>query len=77
VAAADTAALIARLVSAGIPVSEISPERRSLEDLVLSLTSDGADRVDRPGDAGQPGDTGRPGDAGQPEAAGRPEGGSR
>ena len=47
VAAADAAALNARLVGAGIPVSEISAERRSLEDLVLSLTTASADRVDR------------------------------
>jgi ABC-type multidrug transport system ATPase subunit len=44
----DAAALNARLVAAGIPVEELWPERRSLEDLVLSLTSAGADRVDRP-----------------------------
>jgi ABC-type multidrug transport system ATPase subunit len=42
----DAAALNARLVAAGIPVDELAPERRTLEDLVLSLTSDGADRVD-------------------------------
>ena len=47
VTAPDTAALNARLVGAGIPVSEIGPERRSLEDLVLSLTTASADRVDR------------------------------
>jgi ABC-type multidrug transport system ATPase subunit len=42
----DAAALNARLVAAGIPVDELAPERRTLEDLVLSLTSAGADRVD-------------------------------
>jgi ABC-type multidrug transport system ATPase subunit len=47
VTAPDAAALNARLVGAGIPVSEIGPERRSLEDLVLSLTTARADRVDR------------------------------
>jgi ABC-type multidrug transport system ATPase subunit len=47
VTAPDAAALNARLVGAGIPVSEISAERRSLEDLVLSLTTASADRVDR------------------------------
>ena len=47
VTAPDAAALNARLVGAGIPVSEIGPERRSLEDLVLSLTTASADRVDR------------------------------
>jgi ABC-type multidrug transport system ATPase subunit len=53
--AADAAALNARLVGAGIPVAEIGAERRSLEDLVLSLTTASADRVDRvprTGDAG-------------------------
>jgi ABC-type multidrug transport system ATPase subunit len=44
----DAAALNARLVAAGIPVDELRLERQSLEDLVLSLTSAGADRVDRP-----------------------------
>ncbi len=44
----DAAALNARLVAAGIPVEELRLERQSLEDLVLSLTSAGADRVDRP-----------------------------
>jgi ABC-2 type transport system ATP-binding protein len=47
VSAADPAAVNARLVAADVPVSEIGPERHSLEDLVLSLTSAGADRVDR------------------------------
>jgi ABC-type multidrug transport system ATPase subunit len=47
VTAPDAAALNARLVGAGIPVSEIRSERRSLEDLVLSLTTASADRVDR------------------------------
>jgi ABC-type multidrug transport system ATPase subunit len=45
--AADAAALNAALVGAGIPVTEIGAERRSLEDLVLSLTTASADRVDR------------------------------
>jgi ABC-type multidrug transport system ATPase subunit len=51
VTAADPAALNARLVTAGIRVTGISPERRSLEELVLSVTSSGSDRIDR---AGQP-----------------------
>ncbi len=51
VTAPDSAALNARLVAAGIPVEELRPERQSLEDLVLSLTSAGADRVDRPAGA--------------------------
>jgi ABC-type multidrug transport system ATPase subunit len=52
VAGADPAQLNARLVTAGLRVTEIRPERRSLEDLVLELTGPGADRVDRdPGHA--------------------------
>ena len=49
----DPAELNTRLVTAGLRVTEIRPERRSLEDLVLELTGPGADRVDR--EAGQPG----------------------
>jgi ABC-type multidrug transport system ATPase subunit len=68
--AADAAALNARLVGAGIPVAEIGAERRSLEDLVLSLTTASADRVDRvprtgaagPGPEAAPG----PGDDAEP-----------
>jgi ABC-2 type transport system ATP-binding protein len=44
---ADPAELNTRLVTAGLRVTEIRPERRSLEDLVLDLTGPGADRVDR------------------------------
>jgi len=44
----DPAALNARLVAAGIPVAELVPERRSLEQVVLELTGHGADRVDAP-----------------------------
>ena len=58
IAAPDAAALNARLVSAGFPVDELRPERRSLEDLVLSLTSAGADRVDRPAAGGSQTGTG-------------------
>jgi ABC-type multidrug transport system ATPase subunit len=51
----DPAALNARLVKAGVRVTGISPERRSLEELVLAVTSSGSDRVDRPAPkAGQP-----------------------
>ena len=53
VAGADPAELNARLVAAGLRITEIRPERRSLEDLVLQLTSPGADRIDR--DPDQPG----------------------
>jgi ABC-type multidrug transport system ATPase subunit len=57
VAEADPAAVNARLVSAGLRVSEIGPERRSLEDLMLSVTGSGSDRIDaahraRPGRSG-------------------------
>jgi ABC-2 type transport system ATP-binding protein len=48
----DPAALTTRLVTAGLRVIEIRPERSSLEDLVLELTGPGTDRIDR--GAGQP-----------------------
>jgi ABC-type multidrug transport system ATPase subunit len=85
VAAPDPAALNARLVAGGIPVDELRPERRSLEDLVLSLTSAGADRVDRPaGPAAAAGSEPEDGASSGPEAgpgeataADLTEGGSR
>ncbi len=46
VADADTAALNSRLVAHGVRVTEIAAERRSLEDVVLSVTGSGSDRVD-------------------------------
>jgi ABC-type multidrug transport system ATPase subunit len=46
VADADPAAVNSELVSAGVRVTEVSVERRSLEDLVLSVTGAGSDRVD-------------------------------
>ena len=46
VTAADPAAVNARLVAAGLRVTEIAAERRSLEDVVLSVTSSGSDRFD-------------------------------
>jgi ABC-2 type transport system ATP-binding protein len=53
VAEADPAELNARLVAAGLRITELHPERRSLEDLVLELTGPGADRIslalDKPG----------------------------
>ena len=49
VAEPDAAELNARLVTAGIRVTEISAERHSLEGLVLAVTSSGSDRVSRPG----------------------------
>jgi ABC-2 type transport system ATP-binding protein len=42
----DTAALNSRLVAHGVRVAEIAAERRSLEDVVLSVTGSGSDRVD-------------------------------
>ncbi|HEY7324346.1 MAG TPA: ABC transporter ATP-binding protein, partial [Streptosporangiaceae bacterium] len=39
-------AVNAELTAAGLRVTEIGPERRSLEDLVLSVTSAGSDRFD-------------------------------
>jgi ABC-2 type transport system ATP-binding protein len=59
VADADPAEVNARLVAAGLRVSEIGPERRSLEDLMLSVTGSGSDRIDV---------TGR--DSAKPEPAG-------
>jgi ABC-2 type transport system ATP-binding protein len=44
---ADPAALNARLVGAGLRVAEIAAERRSLEDVVMAVTTAGSDRVDR------------------------------
>ncbi|WP_305788674.1 ABC transporter ATP-binding protein [Symbioplanes lichenis] len=43
---ADAAALNSELVAAGIPVTEITVERRSLEQVVLDVTSTSSDRVD-------------------------------
>jgi len=45
---ADAAELNGRLVGEGLRVAEIGPERRTLEDVVLAVTSSGSDRVDRP-----------------------------
>jgi ABC-2 type transport system ATP-binding protein len=47
VADADVALVNAQLVAAGLRVAEIGPERRSLEDLVLSVTGSGSDRFGR------------------------------
>ena len=46
VADAEPAAVNAELTAAGLRVTEIGSERRSLEELVLSLTSAGSDRFD-------------------------------
>ena len=42
----DPAGLNARLVEAGVRVTGLAPERRTLEDAVLELTSAGSDRID-------------------------------
>jgi ABC-2 type transport system ATP-binding protein len=47
VAEADPAKVNSRLVAAGLRITEIQSERRSLEDIVLDLTGPGADRIDR------------------------------
>jgi ABC-type multidrug transport system ATPase subunit len=47
IADADVALVNAQLVRAGLRVNEIGPERRSLEDLVLSVTGAGSDRFGR------------------------------
>jgi ABC-2 type transport system ATP-binding protein len=44
---ADAAELNALLVAAGLRVVELAPERQSLEDVVLEVTSSGSDRVDK------------------------------
>jgi ABC-type multidrug transport system ATPase subunit len=43
----DPAVLNALLVEAGVRVSEIAAERRTLEQVVLEVTSHGSDRIDR------------------------------
>jgi ABC-type multidrug transport system ATPase subunit len=44
----DAAGLNAELVAAGVPIAEIRPLRRTLEEVVLAATTASADRVDRP-----------------------------
>ena len=41
----DVAALNARLVGAGLRVSSIGPQQRTLEDIVLSVTGAGSDQI--------------------------------
>jgi ABC-type multidrug transport system ATPase subunit len=53
VAEPDPAQVNAELVTAGLRVTEIGPERRSLEELMLAVTGSGSDRIDRP-DEGEP-----------------------
>jgi ABC-2 type transport system ATP-binding protein len=47
VRAEDAAQLNASLVAAGLAVSELAAERRTLEDAVLAATTAGADRLER------------------------------
>jgi ABC-2 type transport system ATP-binding protein len=44
----DSAALNLRLVSGGVRVRELAPERRTLEEVVLAATGSGSDRIDGP-----------------------------
>ncbi|HXZ66235.1 MAG TPA: ABC transporter ATP-binding protein [Streptosporangiaceae bacterium] len=46
VADPDPASVNAQLTAAGLRVTEIGPERQSLEELVLSVTTGGSDRFD-------------------------------
>jgi ABC-type multidrug transport system ATPase subunit len=48
VRSADPAALNARLVAAGVPVTSLLPERRSLEEIVLEVTGAGSDQFGVP-----------------------------
>jgi ABC-2 type transport system ATP-binding protein len=43
----DVAELNARLVGAGVRVSELAPEQRSLEDVVLEASTAAGDRIER------------------------------
>ena len=65
----------AELAAAGLRVTEIGPERRSLEDFVLSVTSAGSDRFDGAGNraSGVRGDRGpHGGPPGQHHSVSRP-----
>jgi ABC-type multidrug transport system ATPase subunit len=44
----DPAALNARLVGAGLQVSALTPHSRTLEEVVLAVTSTGSDQIDAP-----------------------------
>ena len=48
VRSADPAALNARLVAAGVPVSSLAVQRRSLEEIVLDVTGAGSDQFGVP-----------------------------
>jgi ABC-type multidrug transport system ATPase subunit len=45
VATSDTAALTAELVAAGVRVAALAPQVRTLEEIVLSITTHGTDRI--------------------------------
>jgi ABC-2 type transport system ATP-binding protein len=57
VRAADPAALNARLVAAGVPVTSLLMQRRSLEEIVLEVTGAGSDQFGVPAAAGPAPDT--------------------
>src|SRR6185437_13679609 len=63
VRSSDPAALNARLVTAGVPVTSLLAQRRSLEEIVLEVTSAGSDQFSVP--AGSPGETGEAARAGE------------
>lgn len=44
----DAAELNERLVREGVRIAELAPERATLEDVVLAVTSTGSDRMDTP-----------------------------
>jgi hypothetical protein len=44
----DAAALNSRLVGAGLRVSAIGPEQRTLEEIVLAVTGTGSDHIRGP-----------------------------
>jgi ABC-2 type transport system ATP-binding protein len=55
VRSSDPAALNARLVTAGVPVTSLLAQRRSLEEIVLDVTGSGSDQFGVP--AAEPGGT--------------------
>jgi ABC-type multidrug transport system ATPase subunit len=73
VADSDPARVNAQLTAAGLRVSEIAAERRSLEELVLSVTTGSSDRfdgADKSSGRQTAGDAGRDGDATRAPVAG-------
>jgi ABC-2 type transport system ATP-binding protein len=63
VRSSDPAALNARLVTAGVPVTSLLAQRRSLEEIVLEVTSAGSDQFGT--SPGSPGETGEAPQAGE------------